>query len=190
VLEELEERIEVSLYTDWVEAGERLAQIRDEELFRPDYASFREYLERRFNVHRATGYSYIQSSAVARDLATSGEDTRLPQRHCQLLYRFNTETRALLAPRIAGLSFREATRFVLDWLEDEGQARRRKPRHEPHLVLAALHRLLREIRALEPQLVEDARSQLDTDATRALDADLAAASRKLRELRRNDRVVT
>lgn len=190
-LNELEERIEATLFTDWREAGERLAQIRDEELYRPEYRSFAAYVETRYRIHRATAYSYMAAAEVARSLS-SDDDTRLPQRHCQLLYRFSPEARVRIARELVGLSFEEAAKLVRARAaqQEEPIRGRPKPRHAANPDLAALHRALRIIRELDETALARSLGTLDVEARRVLDGEIGVAVRRLNKARRFRLVAT
>jgi hypothetical protein len=151
----LEERVERTLFKEWRAAGEALEQIRDGKLWKPEYSSFKEYVKRRWKIHRGTAYSYIWAADVMSDLeaaaVSSHDDTdlKLGLKHAALLYRFDSGTRCVLAPIIARLSFRDATEFLLDYMADEeDEEHAGTPDHEPDRLLSALGDSLHTLKLL------------------------------------------
>jgi hypothetical protein len=79
------------------------------------------------------------------DMDAHADIRLLPQRHAQLLYRFDTEMRLALAPRIAMLSIREAKEVVLEAAEPEKRGGKKRPPHvqaEAKRAAALVRRLL------------------------------------------------
>ena len=172
-----EERVERGFFRDWREAGDALEQIRDNSLYQPEYANFREYVEKRYGIHRATAYSYIHAAAVARDLSSRDDTLNLPQRHAAILFRFDADTRYEVAKEIQFLSFRHAMHAVLERAEEEPSERGKGPEHERDRLLRALSDAVRTIRHLVDEtdllgritgLRPDARANLDRKLTAAI----------------------
>jgi hypothetical protein len=184
----LEERVEQRVFRDWREAGEALERIRDERMYEPEYPSFRAYVERRFEMHRQTAYSYIRAAVVARDLASCDAALRLPQRHAAMLYRFpDADTRYALARTIAPLSFREATRVVLDYPKEHGSSPARPPKHDADKSLSEFSRALHTLRTLDESKLAERIAQLDSDAEMALDKEVRVVMRRLSRTRKAKR---
>lgn len=80
-LAECEQVIERGLGT-FVEVGQALLNIRDERLYRRDFATFEDYCEERWNIKRAHAYRLIAASEVVANLSPIG-DTPLPKNEGQ-----------------------------------------------------------------------------------------------------------
>jgi hypothetical protein len=176
----LEERVERGLFRDWRETGEALEQIRDEKLYRPQYPSFRAYVEGRYEMHRGTAYGFIQAADVMRDLSSRDDTPNLPQRHAQLLYRFDTETRVEVAREIALLSFREASLVVIE------RAATATPSFanpeddiERDAELELLDYALRAILGLNEQRLRERLDGIDAKSRHKLDRSISEAIRRL-----------
>ncbi len=132
LLRELEQRI-VTAVTGWYDASLGLRQIRDEKLWQREHKSFKSYCTNRWG--RSTAYGLIWAGNV-KDSLSARADTRalsrdLPQRHCELLYKFkNEDDRARIAKLIAPLTHKQAARVVTDEFErlNGKRPKKRKPR--------------------------------------------------------------
>lgn len=184
----LEKRAESALYKDYREAGEALKQIRDEEqaCWRPLHGSWERYCRERWGISRQHACYLIQGAEVARDVSSRDDAPRLPLRHSTLLYRFKQPAvRRELAALIAPMTFREATRYVVDaTTKSSGDTGRQTVRgSDQPTVLVDLEVLLTSCRRLDLGAVSRAISFLDKRRRNALLRDLDNAASHLAALR-------
>lgn len=183
MIAELEQTVERTLFTDFREAGEALAEIRDGRLYREDFGSFAAYVEGRFSIHRTTAYGLIQAATVAADLESARADIRLPARHAQLLYRFSSNERLRVARKIEGMSYREAARFVIDQaVPEQASSGGNRASHYRLECVERVSEALSALLAIEQSDVRAALSWLDPNASDKFKADLGRAARHLKAL--------
>jgi len=61
-LKQLESRIEVNIKKAWYENGLIMLQIKEEKLYQKDYATFEDYLEKKWEISRSRGHRLIDSA--------------------------------------------------------------------------------------------------------------------------------
>lgn len=98
LLETLEDVLGRGFLDTYVDVGEALEAICNKRLYKAGYATFKEYLDKRWHLKRQTGYDYIHAAAVARNVRISVQ-TALPLAHAVALYSLPVEQQVLLARR-------------------------------------------------------------------------------------------
>jgi hypothetical protein len=156
-LEALEDAIRAQLdrsYDSYRDAGAAFKTIRDQHLYKErGFDSFSEYVAVVHEMSVKTAYEEIRASEVADDLPTT---IRLPQRHAQLLWRFDRKRRREIAKEIRTMSARDATGHVLRrWQELTGQRKPRRRKQEPGSELRKFMRAIRELPGCDAALVEE-----------------------------------
>ncbi len=174
-LDELSAIVERELAQDYVASGEALRQIRDEQLFRPRYASFNAYFQERYDLHPETARVHIRASEVALDLQ-GRFDRRLPLVHANLLYRFDSDKRVEVAHRIHLLSQRDATHVVLQETKEAKKKGKQKERHAPDSDVRALSSWVEDGNRFDLVSILDGMSEL---GRQALQRDMRALRRRL-----------
>lgn len=81
-LERCERVIEEGRQT-FLKVGTALLEIRDQRLYRQGYPSFEEYLAKKWQMGRSTGYRMMEAAAVVADLSPIGDEQKLPANEAQ-----------------------------------------------------------------------------------------------------------
>lgn len=115
-LEHLELLIDGGMQS-FVVVGRALAAVRDGRLYRGTHRTFESYVADRWGWTRATAYDYIAASDVQENVRPV---VQLPTlRHARMLSAFSSEQQREMAPVIAELSVKDATKVVKGWRDGE-----------------------------------------------------------------------
>jgi hypothetical protein len=186
------ERIVERGMREFVNVGLAMERIRDGRLYRPEFLTFEEYLDKRWGFARSTGYGYIRAAEVAERVRTCGH--RLPsQRHAEILAPLPPHQQVALAPEVAKLSVLDAKALVkrhrkafscdsdefshADALED-AKAYKTGP-GDPDFEQRRLRHALAAILDMEPAVIAEALDLLDLDDRRVRLDDLGLAAERL-----------
>lgn len=101
----------------FVIVGKALAAVRDGRLYRGTHRTFESYVSDRWGWTRATAYDYIAASEVQENVRPV---VQLPTlRHARMLSAFAADQQRKMAPAIADLSVKDATKVVKQWRDAE-----------------------------------------------------------------------
>lgn len=115
-LEGLEAIIDSGMQS-FVVVGKALAAVRDGRLYRGTHRTFESYVSDRWGWTRATAYDYIAASDVQENVRPV---VQLPTlRHARMLSAFSSDQQREMAPVIAELSVKDATKVVKQWRDAE-----------------------------------------------------------------------
>jgi len=108
-LAELEDIIGTGMRS-FVEVGNALAEVRDGGLYRSHYRTFEAYVADRWGWTRSAAYKYIDAAEVQDNVLPGVQLPTLS--HAAMLAAFSTEQQRAIAPEIAPLSVKDATKVV------------------------------------------------------------------------------
>ncbi len=115
-LSELESIIGAGMRS-FVDVGNALAEVRDSGLYRANYRTFEAYVSERWGWNRSAAYKYIAAAEVQGNVSSQ---TQLPtMTHATLLSAFSSEQQVRMAPKIAELTVKDATKLVKQWRDVE-----------------------------------------------------------------------